>query len=74
LILIVGATGLLGGMITQQLLAQGKEVRILVRHNSPSEGLAHQFRHDHSIHDDAFRIVAAIVNRRTRVRLAAANV
>ncbi|MBX2999989.1 MAG: SDR family oxidoreductase [Caldilineaceae bacterium] len=42
MILIVGATGLLGGMITQQLLAQGKEVRILVRHNSPSEGLAQQ--------------------------------
>jgi uncharacterized protein YbjT (DUF2867 family) len=42
MILIVGATGLLGGMITQQLLAQDKEVRILVRHNSPSEGLAQQ--------------------------------
>jgi uncharacterized protein YbjT (DUF2867 family) len=42
MILIVGATGLLGGMITQQLLAQGQEVRILVRHNSPSEALAQQ--------------------------------
>ncbi|RIK26637.1 MAG: hypothetical protein DCC55_39855, partial [Chloroflexi bacterium] len=42
MILIVGATGLLGGVITQQLLAQGKEVRILVRHNSPSEALAQQ--------------------------------
>ena len=29
MILIVGATGMLGGMITQQLLAQGKDVRIL---------------------------------------------
>jgi uncharacterized protein YbjT (DUF2867 family) len=42
MIFVVGATGLLGGMITQQLLAQGKEVRILVRHNSPSEVLAQQ--------------------------------
>jgi uncharacterized protein YbjT (DUF2867 family) len=42
LILIVGATGLLGGMITRQLLEQGNEVRILVRKNSPSEQLAQQ--------------------------------
>jgi uncharacterized protein YbjT (DUF2867 family) len=42
MILVVGATGILGGMITQQLLAQGKEVRILVRENSPSEALAAQ--------------------------------
>jgi len=42
MILIAGATGMLGGMITQQLLAQGKDVRILVRHNSPSEALAAQ--------------------------------
>ncbi len=31
MILVVGATGNLGGMITRGLLAQGKEVRILVR-------------------------------------------
>lgn len=42
MILVVGATGMLGGMITQQLLAQGKDVRILVRHNSPSEAMAAQ--------------------------------
>ncbi|MEM7132387.1 MAG: SDR family oxidoreductase [Chloroflexota bacterium] len=42
MILIVGATGLLGGLITQQLLKQNKDVRILVRHNSPSEELAKQ--------------------------------
>jgi len=42
MILIVGATGLLGGMITRQLLAQGKTVRILVRQNSPSVALAPQ--------------------------------
>ena len=42
MILIVGATGLLGGMITRQLLAQGKAVRILVRQNSPSATLAPQ--------------------------------
>ena len=42
MILIVGATGILGGMITQRLLESGKEVRILVRHNSPAEELAKQ--------------------------------
>jgi uncharacterized protein YbjT (DUF2867 family) len=42
MILVVGATGILGGMITQKLLAGGKVVRILVRHNSPSEQLALQ--------------------------------
>lgn len=36
MILVVGATGRLGGAITKMLLAQGKDVRILVRHNSPS--------------------------------------
>jgi uncharacterized protein YbjT (DUF2867 family) len=30
MILVVGATGTLGGMITRDLLARGKEVRILV--------------------------------------------
>jgi uncharacterized protein YbjT (DUF2867 family) len=42
MILIVGATGMLGGMIAQQLLAQGRDVRILVRHNSVSEGMVAQ--------------------------------
>jgi len=42
MILIVGATGLLGGMITRHLLAQEKAVRILVRPNSPSVALAPQ--------------------------------
>lgn len=42
MILVVGATGILGGMITRQLLEGGKDVRILVRHNSPSEELAKQ--------------------------------
>ena len=40
MILVVGATGSLGGRITRGLLAQGKPVRILARHNSPSEELA----------------------------------
>jgi NADH dehydrogenase len=44
MILIVGATGMLGGMITHQMLAQGQEVRILIRENSPSEALAAQGR------------------------------
>lgn len=42
MILIVGATGLLGGMITQQLLQKGKNVRILIRHNSPAAEMAKQ--------------------------------
>ncbi|MDT8305697.1 MAG: SDR family oxidoreductase [Anaerolineae bacterium] len=42
MILVVGATGRVGGAITRQLLEQGKDVRILIRHNSPSEHLAQQ--------------------------------
>jgi len=42
MILVVGATGILGGMITRKLLNEGKDVRILVRHNSPSEQMALQ--------------------------------
>src|SRR5512139_885326 len=42
MILVVGATGRLGGTIARRLLEQGKGVRILVRHNSPSEELAKQ--------------------------------
>lgn len=42
MILVVGATGILGGLITQKLLAEGKSVRILVRRNSPSEQLSLQ--------------------------------
>jgi uncharacterized protein YbjT (DUF2867 family) len=42
MILVVGATGILGGMITQRLLGEGRDVRILVRHNSPAEQMALQ--------------------------------
>lgn len=42
MILIVGATGRVGGAITRQLLEKGMDVRILVRENSPSEQLAPQ--------------------------------
>ena len=42
MILISGATGILGGIVTQRLLGEGKDVRILVRHNSPSEQMALQ--------------------------------
>jgi uncharacterized protein YbjT (DUF2867 family) len=40
MILVVGATGSLGGRITRGLLAQGKAVRILARNNSISAELA----------------------------------
>jgi uncharacterized protein YbjT (DUF2867 family) len=40
MILVVGATGLLGGMITRQLLDNEKEVRILVRENSFADEMA----------------------------------
>jgi NADH dehydrogenase len=39
MILVVGATGLLGGLITHNLLDQGRQVRILVRRGSAYEGL-----------------------------------
>lgn len=42
MILVAGATGILGGLITQRLLGQGRDVRILVRHNSPAEQMAAQ--------------------------------
>lgn len=42
MILIVGATGLTGGLVTKLLLAQGKPIRILVRDNSPAEEMAKQ--------------------------------
>jgi NADH dehydrogenase len=42
MILVAGATGVLGGMITRQLLEAGEEVRILVRKDSPSEEMARQ--------------------------------
>jgi uncharacterized protein YbjT (DUF2867 family) len=42
MILMVGATGVLGGLITQRLLGEGKDVRILLRHNSPAEEMAVQ--------------------------------
>ena len=42
MILVVGATGLVGGMVTRQLLEQGKAVRILVREDSPSAEMAAQ--------------------------------
>jgi uncharacterized protein YbjT (DUF2867 family) len=40
MIAVVGATGIVGGMIAHRLLEQGREVRVLVRENSPSQELA----------------------------------
>jgi uncharacterized protein YbjT (DUF2867 family) len=42
--LVVGATGIVGGMIARRLLEQDKEVRVLVRRDSPSEQLAREGR------------------------------
>ena len=42
MILVVGATGSLGGRIVRGLLEQGQDVRVFVRHNSPSEQMAQQ--------------------------------
>ncbi len=44
MILVVGATGSLGGRITRGLLAQGKAVRILARNNPISAEMAKQGR------------------------------
>ncbi len=37
--LVVGATGVVGGMIARGLLEQGEEVRVLVRRDTPSSQL-----------------------------------
>ncbi|MCU0510899.1 MAG: SDR family oxidoreductase [Anaerolineae bacterium] len=42
MILVVGATGRLGGDIALRLLSQGKPVRVLLRRNSPAEAMASQ--------------------------------
>lgn len=42
MILVVGATGVVGGMIARGLSEQGKEVRVLVRRDSPSSQLVQQ--------------------------------
>lgn len=40
MILVVGGTGILGGIIVHRLLAEGKAVRVLLRHTSPAEVMA----------------------------------
>ncbi len=42
MILVAGATGVVGGMIARGLLEQGKEVRVLVLRDSPSSQLVQQ--------------------------------
>jgi uncharacterized protein YbjT (DUF2867 family) len=42
MILVVGASGRLGGLITERLLARGDRVRVLLRPDSPAEQLAAQ--------------------------------
>jgi uncharacterized protein YbjT (DUF2867 family) len=42
MILVVGATGVVGGMVTRRLLDEDQEVRVLVRRDSPSSQLVQQ--------------------------------
>jgi uncharacterized protein YbjT (DUF2867 family) len=42
MILVVGATGVVGGMITRRLLEQGRQARVVVRRDSPSSQLVQQ--------------------------------
>ncbi|MDQ3863218.1 MAG: SDR family oxidoreductase [Actinomycetota bacterium] len=42
MILVVGATGVVGGMITRRLLEENKEVRVLIRRDSPTSQLVQQ--------------------------------
>src|SRR5215210_4149624 len=42
MILVVGATGVVGGMIVRRLLEKDKDVRVLVRRDSPSSQLVQQ--------------------------------
>jgi NADH dehydrogenase len=42
MILVVGATGVVGGMVARRLLQEDKEVRVLVRRDSPSSQLVQQ--------------------------------
>jgi uncharacterized protein YbjT (DUF2867 family) len=42
MILVVGATGVVGGMIARRLLEKDKDVRVLVRRDSPSSQLVQQ--------------------------------
>jgi uncharacterized protein YbjT (DUF2867 family) len=42
MIVVVGATGVVGGMIARRLLEEDKEVRVLVRRDSPSSRLVQQ--------------------------------
>lgn len=44
MILVAGATGMVGGMVTRGLLEQDKRVRVLLRTDSPSEQLAREGR------------------------------
>jgi uncharacterized protein YbjT (DUF2867 family) len=67
--LVVGATGVVGGMITRRLLENGQEVRVLVRRDSPSSQLVQQGRRQHSFisnRDVAAFAAAAVGNPAAR--------
>jgi IS5 family transposase len=57
-------------LINRELASLRIIVEHVLCHIKHFKALAHRFRHGASTYDDAFRIVAAIVNRRTRIRLA----
>ena len=60
-------------LINRELSSLRIIVENVLCHIKHFKALAHQFRHSFSVHDDVFRVVAAIVNRRTHLRLAATN-
>ena len=76
MILVVGATGSLGGRITRGLLVQGKPVRILARHNPISEEMARQGRANtvQSLIDTGAQVVYGDLKDRTSLDAALAGV
>ena len=75
MILVVGATGRLGGAIARTLLERGKPVRALVRHGSSSDalraagaGIAHGDLRDPASLDAACRDVEAVITTANSAR------
>ena len=60
-------------LINRELSSLRIIVENVLCHIKQFKALAQRFRHGTATYDDAFRVVAAIVNRRTRARLAVCN-